>query len=88
MREALRNRYADEPFVRVLDEGVPPRTQSVRGSNYCDLAVFEDRLAGRVILFSTLDNLVKGSSGQALQNMNLMFGLEETTGLGQQPLFP
>ncbi len=88
VREALRNRYADEPFVRVLDEGVPPRTQSVRGSNYCDLAVFEDRLAGRVILFSTLDNLVKGSSGQALQNMNLMFGLEETTGLGQQPLFP
>ena len=52
------------------------------------VAVFEDRIPGRAIVFATLDNLVKGSSGQALQNFNLMFGLEETTGLTQQPLFP
>ncbi len=88
VRAALNTRYSQEPFVRVAPEGVVPATQHVRGSNFCLLGVFEDRLPGRVILMSTLDNLVKGSSGQAVQNMNLMFGLEETTALGQQPLFP
>ena len=65
-----------------------PGTQHVRGSNHCILGIYEDRVPGRVILVSTLDNLVKGSSGQALQNMNVMFGLQETTGLEQQPMFP
>jgi N-acetyl-gamma-glutamyl-phosphate reductase len=65
-----------------------PATRHVRGSNYCLLAAFDDRIDGRVILFSTLDNLVKGSSGQAIQNLNLMFGFDETAGLEQQPLFP
>ncbi len=88
VRAALEQRYRDEPFVRVAAEGVLPATQHVRGSNFCLLGVFEDRLPGRVILMSTLDNLVKGSSGQAMQNMNLMFGLPETTGLMQQALFP
>lgn len=78
--------YADKPFVRVVDN--VPATRHVRGSNYCLLSAFDDRIDGRVILFSTLDNLVKGSSGQAIQNMNLMFGLDETAGLGQQPLYP
>ncbi len=88
VRQALQERYADEPFVRVVDEGVAPGTRHVRGSNYCLLGVYEDRLPGRVILVSTLDNLVKGSSGQAVQNMNVMYGFEETLGLTQQPLFP
>ena len=88
VRAALADAYALEPFVRVVPEGVMPGTQHVRGSNTCLIGVYEDRVPGRVVLVSTLDNLVKGSSGQALQNMNVMFGIEETTGLGQQPLFP
>ncbi|MEP4704894.1 MAG: Asd/ArgC dimerization domain-containing protein, partial [Hyphomicrobiales bacterium] len=80
--------YDNEPFVHVADEGVMPQTQMVRGSNHCVINVFEDRIAGRVIIISTLDNLVKGSAGQALQNFNLAFGLQETLGLEQLPLFP
>ena len=80
--------YADKPFVRVVEPGVVPATRHVRGSNFCLLAAFDDRIDGRVILFSTLDNLVKGSSGQAIQNLNLMFGFDEMAGLQQQPLFP
>ncbi len=88
LRRALDARYADEPFVRLVPEGAVPATRHVRGSNFCLLGVFADRLPGRAILVSTLDNLVKGSSGQAIQNMNVMFGFPETTGLEQQPLFP
>lgn len=87
VRSCLQDAYADEPFVRLAAETVPS-TQQVRGSNFCVLGVYEDRVPGRVILISTLDNLVKGSSGQALQNMNAMFGLAETTALEQQPMFP
>jgi N-acetyl-gamma-glutamyl-phosphate reductase len=86
IKAALTAFYADAAFVRVVD--TVPATRHVRGSNYCLLAAFDDRIDGRVILFSTLDNLVKGSSGQAIQNLNLMFGFEETAGLEQQPLFP
>jgi len=78
----------DEPFVQVVAQGIVPATQHVRGSNTCLIAVFEDRIPRRAILISTLDNLVKGSSGQALQNMNIMFGLDETLALEQLPLFP
>ncbi len=89
LRAALRERYAEEPFVMALEEGAPtPATRHVRGSNFCLVAVYQDRVPGRAIVMSTLDNLVKGSSGQAVQNLNLMFGFEETTGLMQQPLFP
>ncbi len=88
LRAALAARYEAEPFVRVVPQGSVPATRHVRGSNFCLLAVFADRIPGRAILISTLDNLVKGSSGQAIQNMNAMFGLPETTGLEQQPLFP
>ncbi len=84
----LAERYAREPFVRMAPDGILPATQQVRGSNYVVLGVREDRIPGRVILMSTLDNLVKGSSGQALQNFNLMFDLPETTALEQLPLFP
>jgi N-acetyl-gamma-glutamyl-phosphate reductase len=85
---ALTARYAGEPFIRVLPLGESPHTRHVRGSNFCDLGVVPDRRAGRVILFSALDNLVKGASGQAIQNANLMLGLDETAGLMAAPLFP
>lgn len=83
---ALSDRYADEPFVRLGN--VLPATRHVRGSNACVLGAVADRIEGRVILFSALDNLVKGSAGQAVQNLNIMFGFDETTGLEQLPLYP
>ncbi|MGB8275181.1 MAG: N-acetyl-gamma-glutamyl-phosphate reductase [Alphaproteobacteria bacterium] len=88
IRDALAKRYADEPFVRVLPKGAVPATHHVRGSNLCLMAVFADRVPGRAIILSVIDNLVKGASGQAVQNMNLMFGIAETTALEQEPLFP
>ncbi len=88
IRECLNNTYKDEPFVRLLEQNSGIGTQYVRGSNHCLLSAHNDRVAGRVLLFSTLDNLVKGSSGQAIQNMNIMFGFDETLGLTQQPMFP
>ncbi len=84
----LARRYADEPFIRVLPLGESPHTRHVRGSNFCDLGVVADRRPGRAILFAALDNLVKGASGQAIQNANLMLGLDETAGLMAAPLFP
>jgi N-acetyl-gamma-glutamyl-phosphate reductase len=80
--------YAAEPFVVVLPFGESPATRHVRGSNYVHLGVIADRRPGRAMIFSTLDNLAKGSSGQALQNANLMLGLPETMGLEAAPLFP
>lgn len=85
---ALSARYAAEPFVIVLPQGEAPATQHVRGSNFCHLGVIADRRPGRVMVFSTLDNLTKGSSGQAIQNANLMLGLPETMGLDLAPIFP
>jgi N-acetyl-gamma-glutamyl-phosphate reductase len=84
----LERDYKDEPFVFMVPKGVVPSTQHVRGSNNVMLGVYADRVPGRVILFSTLDNLVKGSAGQAIQNFNLMFGRPETEGLMQVALFP
>lgn len=88
LRETLIARYDTEPFVRITEPGVAPATQDVRGSNQCLIGVFEDRLPGRAIVVGVIDNLVKGSSGQAVQNMNVMLGLPETLGLEQEPLFP
>jgi N-acetyl-gamma-glutamyl-phosphate reductase len=88
LREALSKAYASSPFVRVVAPGVIPATQHVRGSNFCHIGVFADRLPGRAIVVSVIDNLVKGSAGQALQNFNLMYGFAETTALDQLPLFP
>lgn len=88
IRRVLQDIYAADPFVRVLDEGFIPATQHVRGSNYCHIGVFADRIPGRAIVISTIDNLVKGSAGQALQNFNVMYGFAETTALEQLPLFP
>lgn len=85
---ALAARHAAEPFVVVLPLGEAPATRHVRGSNFCHIGVVADRIPGRTIVFSTLDNLCKGSSGQAIQNANLMLGLDETAGLMAAPLFP
>jgi N-acetyl-gamma-glutamyl-phosphate reductase len=84
----LSSAYADEPFVQVLPFGEAPATRHVRGSNFVHLGVIPDRTPGRVMVFSTLDNLAKGSSGQAIQNANLLLGLPETMGLMAAPLFP
>ncbi len=80
--------YADEFFVRVLPKGTLPQTQWVRGSNFCDIGVTVDVRTKRVIVVSAIDNLMKGAAGQAVQNMNLMFGLPENTGLLLPPVFP
>jgi len=88
LKSALSARYANEPFIHVLADGGVPATRMVRGSNHVVMNVFDDRLAGRSIISVALDNLVKGSSGQATQNMNRRFGLDETLGLMQAPLFP
>lgn len=80
--------YADEPFIELLPFGEAPSTHHVRGSNFCHIGVAKDRIDGRAIVFAALDNLTKGSSGQALQNANLMLGEDETTGLMLAPLFP
>jgi len=88
LRRMLAERYEGEAFVKVLPQGQAPATRHVRGSNHCLIGVFADRVPGRAILLSVIDNLVKGASGQAVQNMNLMAGWNETVGLEQQPLFP
>ncbi|KAL3700126.1 hypothetical protein R1sor_018148 [Riccia sorocarpa] len=88
LRTHLQSKFENEEFVVMLPKGVVPCTAHVRGSNYCLLNVFEDRIPGRAIIISVIDNLVKGASGQALQNMNIMMGWPETSGLLQQPMFP
>ncbi len=80
--------YKNEPFIQVLPQGEAPSTRHIRGSNFCHIGVVADRIAGRCIVVAALDNLTKGSSGQALQNANLMLGLPETAGLMMAPLFP
>jgi N-acetyl-gamma-glutamyl-phosphate reductase len=85
---ALSQAYAAEPFVHVPPLGSAPHTRHVRGSNHVHVGVCADRRKGRTIVFSTLDNLMKGASGQAVQNANLMLGLPETAGLEAAPLFP
>jgi N-acetyl-gamma-glutamyl-phosphate reductase len=80
--------YADEPFVDVLPAGSHPDTRSVRGSNLCRIAVHQPQGGDIAVVLSVIDNLTKGAAGQAIQNMNLMCGLPETTGLEQIALMP
>lgn len=87
--DLFREFYAGEPFVRVRPAGDLPTTKQVWGSNYCDIGLKVDPRTGRVLVVSVIDNLVKGAAGQAIQNMNLLFGLPETTGLLRAaPLYP
>ena len=81
-------RYKDEPFVDVLPKGTMPETRSVKGSNMCRISVFQPQGGDTVVVTSVIDNLVKGAAGQAIQNMNIMFGLEETAGLDRPALMP
>jgi len=87
-RALLQERYSADTFVNTSPSGVYPQTQFVRGSNRVMMNAYDDRIDGRVILIAALDNLVKGSSGQALQNFNIMAGYRETTGLEQIAMFP
>jgi N-acetyl-gamma-glutamyl-phosphate reductase len=84
----LTKAYAGEPFVHVLPFRTMPQTRHVRGSNMTFIGVAADRIAGRAIVCSALDNLTKGASGQAVQNMNVMLGYPETLGIDQVALFP
>ncbi len=88
IHRVLADAYVTEPFIQVLPFGALPSTRDIAGSNYCHLGVIGDRLPGRAVVVSVLDNLTKGSSGQALQNANLMLGLDETDGLMLAPIFP
>lgn len=88
LHETLAAAYADEPFLLTLPMGELPSTRHVRGSNYCHIGVTGDRVSGRAIIVAALDNLTKGSSGQALQNANLMLGEDEAAGLRLAPIFP
>lgn len=86
--ELYRTYYKGRPFVRIRPEGKVPATKEVWGSNYCDIGFSTDARTGRVTIVSVIDNLVKGAAGQAIQNLNLMMGWDETTGLDMAPVYP
>ena len=88
IHDAMRAAYADEPFLHVLPMGQVPSTRHVRGSNFVHLGVVAERAEGRATIYAALDNLTKGSSGQAVQNANLALGEVETAGLMLAPVFP
>lgn len=88
IRAVYERYYGNEKFVRVLEKGVCPETKWVEGSNYVDIGFVIDERTGRIVMMGALDNLVKGAAGQAVQNMNLLFGLKESEGLEMVPCFP
>jgi N-acetyl-gamma-glutamyl-phosphate reductase len=88
LQSLYEQRYADEPFVDILPAGVHPDTRNVRGSNQCQISVLVAQESDTVVVLSVIDNLVKGAAGQAVQNMNLMFGFDEKQGLQTMALYP
>jgi N-acetyl-gamma-glutamyl-phosphate reductase len=88
LQELFEKRYANEAFVDVMPPGSHPETRSVRGANLCRIAVHKPQGGDTAVVLSVIDNLVKGAAGQAVQNMNIMFGLPEATGLRQVALLP
>ena len=88
LHQIYTQRYQNEPFVDVLPLGVAPETRSVKGSNMCRISIFRPQNDDTVVVSSVIDNLVKGAAGQAIHNMNLMFGLDETIGINQVALLP
>ena len=88
IREIYETYYGKEPFIRILDDGVCPETKWVEGSNYADIGFQIDPRTNRIILMGAIDNLVKGAAGQAVQNMNILFDIDEKTGLDYVPIFP
>ena len=85
IRDALNGYYSKSPFIRICPDKTFPDTLHVKGTNFCDIGFYLDEKRGRLTLISAIDNLMKGASGQAAQNMNIMFGLDETRGLDQIP---
>jgi N-acetyl-gamma-glutamyl-phosphate reductase len=81
VREAFQEEYKDDPFVRILPAGAFPQTKNVAYTNFCDIGIWADDASSRIIVISAIDNLVKGASGQAVQNMNLCCGFPEDRGL-------
>jgi len=88
LHQLYSDRYSDEPFVDVLPEGMMPETRTVRGANNCRISVFRPQQGDVIVVSSVIDNLMKGAAGQAVQNMNIMFSLDETLGLNQVALVP
>ena len=88
VREVYDRYYGGEKFIRVLGEGECPETKWVEGSNYVDIGFTIDPRTNRIVMMGALDNLIKGAAGQAVQNMNLLFGFEESQGLEAVPMFP
>ena len=88
VRAAYDKYYKDEYFVRVLDKDVVPQTRWVEGSNFADVNFKIDPRTNRIVMMGAIDNMVKGAAGQAIQNMNLIMGLPETTGLMMPPMYP
>jgi N-acetyl-gamma-glutamyl-phosphate reductase len=88
MIEQYKQFYSDKPFVRIRPEGTVPSTKEVLGSNYCDIGLHVDHRTGRLTIVSVIDNLVKGASGQAIQNANLINGWDIRTGLLDVPVYP
>ena len=88
IRAAYEKYYGEETFIRLLPQGECPETKWVEGSNFVDIGYVMDKRTGRIIMMGALDNLVKGAAGQAVQNMNLLFGLPEECGLMMVPMFP
>jgi len=88
IRSYFENAYKNEEFVKILPEGTYPETRSVKSSNYCQISIQYIKHSNKLVIMSVIDNLVKGAAGQAIQNMNLMFGLEEQEGLTQIGLLP
>ncbi|UCZ53994.1 N-acetyl-gamma-glutamyl-phosphate reductase [Bacillus shivajii] len=88
LRSLFNDAYGEAPFVRVRNEGSYPATKEVYGTNYCDIGVTYDERTGRITVVSVIDNLMKGAAGQAVQNLNIAMGIEETTGLNFVPVYP
>jgi N-acetyl-gamma-glutamyl-phosphate reductase len=88
LKRYLSDFYKDEYFVRILDNAKIPNIKNVNNTNFCDINIFDSQIKNKIIVISAIDNLTKGSSGQAIQNMNLIFGFPEETGLLHNPIFP
>ena len=88
VRQIYQNYFQDKYFIHILGQDQLPQIKAVRASNFAKIQVKVDQRTNRLVIFAVIDNLVKGAAGQAIQNMNLMFGQDQTTGLTQAPIFP
>ena len=84
----LNSYYKEDSYVHISNQGIPSETSKVRGSNNCLISIFDDRIDGRIIISTSIDNLIKGSAGQAIQNMNIMFDFDESEGLTSFGMYP